>query len=97
MGHITVKAPRKISGGAIRSLPGPTLVKSGERAVGLLIPIKAADPQRLAAVLSRAEALARGRDVAADDVALAEFGDVDYIDWSMDAVRGLTQAGKALD
>jgi hypothetical protein len=90
MGHISIRELQKISGEAVRSLPGPTPVKSGERTVGLLIPIKAADPERLAAVLNRAEALARGRDVAADDAALAEFGDVDQADWSIDAVKALT-------
>ena len=44
------------------------------------------DPDRLAAVLARAEALAKGRDAAADDAALAPFGDVDPVDWSIEAV-----------
>ena len=68
------------------------MVKSGDRTVGLLVPLKAADPDRLAAILKRAEALARGRDVAADDKALAQFGDVDPVDWSIDAVRQLTKS-----
>jgi hypothetical protein len=71
-------------------LPGPTAVKSGDRTVGLLVPLKAADPDRLAAVLARAEALARGRDPMADDAALAPYGEVDPIDWSVEAVRALT-------
>ncbi|MDP9137828.1 MAG: hypothetical protein M3N38_06585 [Pseudomonadota bacterium] len=70
-------------------MPGPTPVKSGNRTVALLIPLKAADPDRLAAVLARAEALAKGRDPAADDAALAAFGDVDPVDWSLEAVRAL--------
>ena len=81
---------RGMSEEAIGALPGPTPVKSGERTVGLLVPLRAADPERLAAVLARAEALAKGRDSAADDVALAPFGDVDPVDWSLDAVRSLT-------
>jgi hypothetical protein len=52
--------------------------------------LKATDPDRLAAVLARAEALAIGRDVAADDAALAPFGEVDPVDWSVEAVRALT-------
>ena len=83
-------ALRPISGEAISALPGPTPVKSGDRTVGLLIPLKAADPDRLAAVLARAEALARSRDPAADDAALAAFGDVEPTDWSVEAVRELT-------
>lgn len=72
------------------TLPGPTPVKSGERTVGPLIPLKSADPDRLVAVLRRAEKLAKGRDAAADDAALAGFGDVDPVDWSIAAVRALT-------
>ena len=58
-------------------------------AAQLLVPLKVANPDRLAAVLARAEALAKGRDVAADDAALASFGDVDPVDWSLEAVRAL--------
>ena len=71
MASIGIRELQKISGEAIGALKGPTAIKSGAKTVGLLIPLKAADPDRLAAVLSRAEALARGRDVAADDAALA--------------------------
>ena len=81
MAHISIRDLQKISGEAIGALPGPTPVKSGERTVGLLIPLKATDPDRLAAVLGRAERLAKGRDTAADDAALAGFGDVDPVDW----------------
>jgi hypothetical protein len=70
-------------------LPGPIPVKSGDRTVGLLVPLKAADPDRLAAVLARAEELAKGRDAAADDAALVPFGTVDPVDWSVEAVRAL--------
>lgn len=69
-------------------MPGPTPVKSGDRTVGLLIPLKAADPDRLAAVLARAEALAKRRDPAADEAALVAMG-VDPSDWSVEAVRAL--------
>ena len=94
MAHISIRDLQKISGEAIGALPGPTPVKSGERTVGLLIPLKAADPDRLAAVLARAGRLARGRDAAADDAALAEFGDVDTVDWSVAAVKALTDKSK---
>ena len=62
--------------------------------VGLLVPFKTGAAHRLAAVLARAEAPATGRDPAADDAALAPFGDVDPIDWSIEAVRAL-MAGRA--
>jgi hypothetical protein len=80
---------QKISGEAIGALPGPTPVKSGHRTIGLLVPLKAADPEQPASVWARAEALAKGRDITADDAALAQFGDVDPVDWSIDAVRAL--------
>ncbi|SFJ94912.1 hypothetical protein SAMN05216525_14421 [Bradyrhizobium sp. Gha] len=95
MSHISIRDLQKISGEAIGALPGPTPVKSGERTVGLLIPLKAADPDRLAAVLARAERLAKKRDAAADDAALAEFGEVDPVDWSVAAVKALTAKSKA--
>jgi hypothetical protein len=95
MSHISIRDLQKISGEGIGALPGPTPVKSGERTVGLLIPLKVADPERLAAVLARAEALAKGRDAARDDAALASFGDVDPVDWSVAAVRALTAKNRA--
>lgn len=78
-----------ISGERISALPGPTAVKSGNRTVALLIPVRPIDRQQLDSVLMRAEALAKGRDPAADDAALAAFGDVDPNNWTDDAVRGL--------
>jgi hypothetical protein len=41
MDDITIRDLRKIFGEAIGALPGPTPVKSGDRVVGLLIPLKA--------------------------------------------------------
>ena len=58
--------------------------------VDLPISVKATDPDRLAAVLARAELLAKRRDVAADDAALAGYGDVDPVNWSVLAVKALT-------
>ncbi len=93
MAYISIRDLQKISGETIGALPGPTPVKSGDRTVALLIPLKAADPDRLAAVLARAEALAKDRNPAADDAALAAIG-VDPTDWSADAVRAL-KAGRS--
>lgn len=87
MTHISIRDLQKMSGETIWALAGPTPVKSGDRTLGLLVPLKAADPDRLAAILARAEALARGRDAAADDAALASFDQVDPVDWSVKAVR----------
>jgi len=91
MTHISIRDLQKISGDAIGALPGPTPVKSGDRTVGLLIPLKAADPSRLAAVLARAATLAKDRDAATDELALTEMG-IDPTDWSVDAVQALIAA-----
>jgi hypothetical protein len=57
---------QKLSEEGIGALPGPTQVKSGDRTVGLLVPFNAADSERLAAVLARAEALDKeSRDMSA--------------------------------
>ena len=90
MANISIRDLQKLSAETIGALPGPTTVKSGERTVALLVPLKAADPDRLAAVLTRAEALAKGGEPVADDAALAPFGEVDPVDWSVEAVRALT-------
>ncbi len=87
MNHLSIRDLQKISGETISALPGPTAVKSGDRTIGLLVPLKKADLRRLAATLAQAEALAKGRDHAADDAALAPFGEVDPTDWSIEAVR----------
>jgi len=74
MSHISIRALQKISGETIGALPGPTAIKSGNRTIGLLIPLKRSDPDRLAAVLAKAEQLARKRSRAEDDAALAAIG-----------------------
>ena len=89
MAHISIRDLQKISGETIAALPGPTPVRSGDRTVGFLFPLKPVDRERLAAVMARAEALAEGRDPAADDAALAAFGDVDPTNWTEEAVAGL--------
>ena len=91
MTHLSIRDLQKISGERISALPGPTAVKSGNRTVALLIPVRPIDRQRLDTALARAEALAKERDPAVDDAALAAFGDVDPINWTDDAVRGLQE------
>jgi hypothetical protein len=90
MASIGIRELQKISGDAIGALEGPTAIKSGARTVGLLIPLKNADPDRLAIVLAQAEKLARSSDPGADDAALAAYGAVDPVDWSTEAIRALT-------
>jgi hypothetical protein len=90
MASIGIRELQKISAETIGALEGPTTITSGARTVGLLIPLKTADPNRLAAVLRRAEQFARGHDPVEDDAALAPYGPVDSIDWSIETVRALT-------
>jgi hypothetical protein len=87
MGHINIRELQKLSAETIGALPGPTPVKSGSRTVGLLIPLKAANPDRLAKTLARAEALAKERDPKDDEALLAELGEVDTMDWSIEGAK----------
>ncbi len=86
MSHISIRALQKISGETIGALPGPTAIKSGDRTIGLLIPLKQPDPRGLAAVLAKAERLARKRSRAEDDAALAAAG-VDPAGWPAPPVK----------
>jgi hypothetical protein len=81
MDHAGIRELQKISGKAIGTLP---------------VPLKAACPDRLATVLARAQALAKGRGPAADDTALAAFGEVDRVNWSLAAVRELLTKNRSL-
>jgi hypothetical protein len=90
MASIGIRELQKISGEAIGALEGPTAIKSGARTVGLLIPLKTADPDRLASVLAQAERLFRSRNPGADDAALAAYGPGDPVDWSIETIRALT-------
>lgn len=94
MPPLSIRDLQKISGETIGSLPGPTPVKSGERTIGLLVPLKRADFGRLSKTLKRAETLAKGRDKKADDEALKAFGDVDLTNWSIEAVEALATSKK---
>ena len=85
MSHISIRNLQKMSGAAIEALPGPTVVKSGNRTVGMLIPVKKTDMVKIEKALAMAAKLAIGRDPVADDAALAPFGEVDPTDWSDEA------------
>ena len=91
MTHIGIRDLQKMTSEAITALPGPTPVKSGDRTVALLIPLKPVDMERLKAALAKAEKLAKKRDASADDAALVEMGE-DLTDWSVEAVQSLQDA-----
>ena len=88
MNHISIRDLQKISGKAISELPGTTPVKSGDRTIALLVPLKRANKDRLRANLAKAEKLAKTRDPKEDDAALKKMG-VDTTNWSVAAVRKL--------
>ena len=89
MNHLNIRDLQKVSGETILFLPGPTPIKSGSRTIGLLVPLRPADPDRLVAVLARAEQLKNARDPATDNAALAPYGEVDPVDWSVETVSAL--------
>jgi len=89
MAHISIRDLRKLSSKSIIALPGATPIKSGNRTVALMIPLKPADPARFDAALARAQALAKGRDPAEDEAFLIEMG-IDPTDWTDEAIQALT-------
>lgn len=90
MPHLSIRDLQKISGEAIQTLPGPTPVKSGERTVGILIPVKPVDRAKLKAALDRIAELAKGRDPAEDAAALRAEG-IDPTLWTPEAIRALRE------
>ncbi len=88
MSYISIRDLQKLSGEKIQRLPGPTAVKSGDRTVALLFPLKKPDPKRLSTALRRAREAAKKRDRAADDAALIAMG-IDPTDYSEETVRAI--------
>jgi hypothetical protein len=89
MSFLSIRDLQKISGETIGALEGPTPVKAGERTIGVLIPLKVGDADKLMSVLKRAERLAKKRDPKQDERLLAEFGEVNPVNWSVAAVKKL--------
>jgi hypothetical protein len=86
MGHLSIRDLQKISGEAIENLPGTTAIKSGDRTIALLTPLRKPDRERLRAWVDRVEAMARERDPAEDERFLREIG-ADPTDWSQEAIK----------
>lgn len=92
MTHIGIRELQKLSGETITALPGPTPIKSGDRTVAILIPLRPVNMDRLNAVLAEAEQLATAQDAAADDQALRALGvSVDPTNYDDETVRRLSQ------
>lgn len=94
MTYISIRDLQKLSGEKIQRLPGPTAVKSGDRTVALLFPLKKPNMKRLAATLKRARELAKMRDPAADEAALTAMG-IDPTDYSEETIRAIQKDWRA--
>ncbi len=92
--RISIRDLQKVSGETIETLDGLTPITSGERTIAFIIPAKKLNKARLRKSLERAETLAKGRNVKADDAALEAFGPVDKTNWTPDAVRELQRQSK---
>lgn len=88
MTYISIRDLQKLSGAKIQRLPGTTPIKSGDRTVALLIPLKPPNMKRLGAALAKAEELAKTRDPKKDDAALRKMG-IDPTHWSEEMIRKL--------
>lgn len=89
MGYLSIRDLQKISSGTIKALDGPTAIKSGAETIGILAPLKKPDLAKLEAAMQEGRDLTAGRDAASDDAALREFGEVDPVDWTPEAVESL--------
>lgn len=94
MGHISIRDLQKISGETIGELDGPTAVKSGDRTIALLIPLKPPNIENLKKALKKAERLARERDPA-EDTAFLEAEGIDPTHWTPEAIKALRAKGKS--
>lgn len=92
--RISIRDLQKVSSETLETLDGLTPITSGERTIAFIIPAKKANKERLRKALDRAEALAKGRNVKADDAALEAFGPVDKTNWTPEAVRELRRQTK---
>ncbi|MGH9549809.1 MAG: hypothetical protein ACRD3W_10560 [Terriglobales bacterium] len=93
--YLSIRDLQKLSAESILALPGPTTIKSGNRAVALLVPLKPPDPKRLSEALKLAEELAKDRDPDEDEAALVAMG-IDPTNWSEEAVRKLQEEWLAM-
>jgi hypothetical protein len=93
--YLSIRDLQKLSADTILALPGPTTIKSGNRAVALLVPLKPPDPRRLKAALKLADELAKQRDPAEDEAFLVSIG-ADPTNWSEEAVRKLQEEWLAM-
>ncbi|HAH09531.1 MAG TPA: hypothetical protein DCL54_12885 [Alphaproteobacteria bacterium] len=83
--YISIRDLQKMSERAILALPGATRIQSGDRAIGLLIPFRKADPAKVKDFVrkvkaARIAALKAGIDEAAEDRLLAKFGVLEPMD-----------------
>jgi hypothetical protein len=98
MGYLSIRDLQKISERTMSALSGPTPVKSGERTVAILIPLRKPDPKKLAAWAKEVARLRATRDPAEDDKFFADNPDLDPTDYTPELIaklQGRTLARKA--
>lgn len=93
MAHLSLHDLRTITEEAISALPRNTAIKSGDRTLAVLVPVKPsvfkrADMVKLKAVLDKADELAKLRDPKEDEAVLAAMG-MDTTNWNEEEVRKL--------
>ena len=76
--HLSIRDLQKISGERISALPGPTAVKSGDRTVALLIPIRPVDRERLLSIMCVNRAERDAADVEWIRTQMEYHGCIDY-------------------
>jgi len=90
MTYISIRDLQKLSGKKIQRLPGTTPIKSGDRTVALLIPLKKPNMKRLQATLAEAEELAKTRDPKEDEAFLRKIG-ADPTNYDEETVRAIQE------
>ncbi len=89
--RVSMRDLQKISAETINALPGMKAIKSGNRTVAFLTPLKKPDLEKLTKVLAEIDELAKTRDPKEDDAFLIAQG-IDPTNWSIEAVNALRTA-----
>ena len=89
MAHLGIRDLQRISGEAISQLPGPVAIRSGDRLVGFIFPVRRGDPRLLQEAADEALRHQAMRHPAEDDsifVANPDLDPHDYTRAEIDAV-----------
>jgi len=89
---ISIRDLQQMSSAKIAALPGPTLVKAGDKAVALLTPLTPLSAERrgrLDAAMALAEKMRAERNSEEEDVAFLRSIGADTTDWTEEEIRKL--------